>query len=836
MPEFYFDDPLLRLSLWERTLAKVVQFSVGVILLASLPILLLADLSNLRWLGVFLLLLFLDLLLHFNKGDRFLAELNRPGHHQRENLVFYMRPETREIIGYVYHKHAAIGQSFVAQLLLELTRTKIVREILRRLEIKENDWEEKILDYSKQFPVIAKDKAALLAEISDLAKAAFNETTAVQDQFIGLNHLLAALVRSSDPVIAKLLSFFNLKVFDFQAAAAFGAYRQTFLGLKKLPATLGGFGHRPYQLRHRVMNRAWTARPTPTLDQYGEDLSDLARLEKVGFLIGHKKEYVHLLEGLARPERPNVMLLGDPGIGKSTLVAHLAFDLVKDQVPESLFDKRLVSLNIGDLLANADPGILADRLKKIVDEIFQAGNIILHIPEFSDLFRTSERGTLSAIDILAPIFSDNAVPVVAEVFPQNFKQSVVGRSDIMQSFEVIKVEEITQEEAAIFMVYNSLFLEQSFKVTVTFPAIRQAVNLAYRYFRERPLPSSADELLKQAFMAARRQGSKIVDEEIVTATAEDRSKIPLQRAKTKETEYLLNFENTVHERLIDQAPAVKAVGGALREYRSGLSRKGGPIAAFLFVGPTGVGKTELAKILASLQFGAEETMIRFDMSEYQEKQSISRFIGSGEGGVATSLTEAVMAQPYSLVLLDEFEKAHPDILNLFLQVFDDGRLTDNLGRTADFQNTIIIATSNAHSDFIKEQIESGKKIEEVSDELKKKLTSIFRPELLNRFSDIIVFKTLSEEEIKQIAGLQLKSLAKILKETHGIILSFDETAVARIAQLGYSPIFGARPLRQAIAENIKSVLAEKILKKEIDRGNEIQVIVSGENFDFKLVA
>ena len=229
-------------------------------------------------------------------------------------------------------------------------------------------------------------------------------------------------------------------------------------------------------------------------------------------------------------------------------------------------------------------------------------------------------------------------------------------------------------------------------------------------------------------------------------------------------------------------------------------------------------------------------MARFDMSEYQEKNSISRFLGSSESGVVSSLTEAVMAKPYCLVLLDEFEKAHPDILNLFLQVFDDGRLTDSLGRTADFQNTIIIATSNAHSDFIKEQLEAGRKIETVADDLKKKLAGFFRPELLNRFSDVIVFKNLNEGEIRQIAGLQLQALAKSVKETHGLILKFDEAAIAEISRIGYSPIFGAGQLRQAISENIKSVLAEKILKKEIARGNELEVIFNDDKFDFKLTA
>jgi len=308
--------------------------------------------------------------------------------------------------------------------------------------------------------------------------------------------------------------------------------------------------------------------------------------------------------------------------------------------------------------------------------------------------------------------------------------------------------------------------------------------------------------------------------------------VPLHKAGKEESEKLLNLENIIHERLVDQEEAVKAVARALREYRSGLSRKGGPIAAFLFVGPTGVGKTELSKILASVQFGSEEAMIRFDMTEYQIRESISRFIGSADGKIAGVLTEAIIQKPYSLVLLDEFEKAHPDIFNLFLQVFDDGRLTDSLGRTVDFTNTIIIATSNAHSNFIKERIEAGDNIGKINEELKKKLTEYFRPELLNRFSGIIAFKNLSPKDIEEIAGFQLKSLAKAISETHGISLDFDATVVKYIAELGYDPVFGARPLRGVISEKLRSPLAEKILRREIVKGSNIKAVLENKEIKF----
>ena len=292
------------------------------------------------------------------------------------------------------------------------------------------------------------------------------------------------------------------------------------------------------------------------------------------------------------------------------------------------------------------------------------------------------------------------------------------------------------------------------------------------------------------------------------------------------------MEKIIHERLIDQETAVQAVARTLREYRSGLSRKGGPMAAFLFVGPTGVGKTELSKILASIHFGSKEAMIRFDMSEYQTKESLYRFIGAPDGKSGGALTDAIREKPYGLILLDEFEKAHPDILNLFLQVCDDGRLTDSLGRTVDFQNTIIIATSNAHSNFIKSEIEKGGDMRIIGEELKKKLTDVFRPELLNRFSDIIVFRNLLSEHIEAIAKLMLAELADVLKEEHGIDLSFDDSAVKKIAELGYDPVFGARPLRGVISEKVRSILAENILKGELVKGSGVKLIFKDGKFNF----
>jgi len=359
------------------------------------------------------------------------------------------------------------------------------------------------------------------------------------------------------------------------------------------------------------------------------------------------------------------------------------------------------------------------------------------------------------------------------------------------------------------------------------------VILSSKYFKGKSLLTSSEELLKESLSNVKERGEKVLNGDIILDIAQRKISIPLRQAKELEAAKLLNLENIIHQKFIDQEEAVKAVSQALREYRSGLSRRGGPIATFLFVGPTGVGKTELSKILTGIQFGSSDAMIRFDMSEYQDKQSIFKFIGSPDGTMSGNLTEAVMKKPYSLILLDEFEKAHPDILNIFLQVFDDGRLTDNFGKVADFSNTIIIATSNAASNYIKEEIELGKPMSQIRDEVKKKLTEYFKPELINRFSGIVVFKELSRDNISAVARILLNGLAKDLMDSHSMEIKFTDEAIKKISVWGYDPVFGARPLRGVISEKVRSILAEKILKNEIQKGGSLLISVKDEELVFE---
>lgn len=575
------------------------------------------------------------------------------------------------------------------------------------------------------------------------------------------------------------------------------------------------------------MNRAWTARPTPALDRFSRDLTDLARHERVGFLVGHEAEYQRLADTLARPMNPNTLLVGEAGIGKEAIISHLAFKLVKDDVPEPLFDRRLVELELASLVAGAAPEELHERLQKIVEEILIAGNVVLYIPEIHNLVRTSGTAYLSAAEALMPIIMNNTFPVIGSTYPREFKQLIEPRSDFASAFEIIRVQEISSAEAEKILAYEGLLLEREYKVTISFGAIKKAVALAKKYFHDKFLPSSAEEVLKSALVESKRRREKFVGPEQVMLAVEEKVKIPIRSAGAAETERLLNLEAIIHRRLVNQEEAVKAVSDSLRQYRSGLARSGGPIASFLFVGPTGVGKTELAKQLAKIQFGSEKDLARFDMTEYQDKTSFYRFIGSPDGSTRGALTDAILEKPYSLVLLDEFEKAYPDILNLFLQVLDDGRLTDNLGRVVDFQNTIVIATSNAHSDIVNDALTKGQSMADIGEYLKRRLIEVFRPELLNRFSKVVVFRNLSPKELIEIARINLEDLAGLLTE-QGIVLDYDPAAVEAVARMGYEPAFGARPLRRVIEEKVRSPLATAILKKKVKRGSHIRLSVKGE--------
>lgn len=844
--ELYFYDQRFQISHFSRILARFICYSFYIISTTGAIIFLLSDVEKLFWLGILILFFIGDRLIHFGQAERsiigLIRYLPRPERRKEKksfipgsvNVSHYLTPVGFGVLERAYDKTLLINGNFYLYVLKFLFQLPDIKESILRMDVDVNEMAKKIDDIidaeiknADKSGKNIKNKENLSGKIESFAKLAFIDAINNKNKFIESADLFSALGKINDQDINRILNLFNINPNELEYAMIFSRFNRGFW--KSLPKSLGGFVKRQKRLRHRVMNRAWTAKPTPILDSYSIDFTDLAAAGESGFLIGHKNEYDRLINILSRPIKPNALLIGEPGSGKETIISALAYGIIKDEVPDIIFDKRLVGIQISSLISGSSSAEISGKLNKIVNEIISAGNIILYIPDIHNLIKPFGEGAMSAADILMPIVNGDDFPIIGATYAKEFKQHIELLSDFTNAFEVIRVEEVSENEAIQILVYDSLILEKQYNIKISFGAIKNAIVLSHKYLKQKLLPASAQDLLREALSSASQRKNKFLQAGDIIDIVERKINIPIHLAGKEEAEQLLNLENIIHQFLVDQEPAVSAVSRALREYRSGLGRKGGPIANFLFIGPTGVGKTELSKILAKVQFGSENAMIRFDMSEYQNKESIARFIGSPDGKISGSLTESIIQKPHSLILLDEFEKAHSDILNIFLQVFDDARLTDNLGRTVDFTNTIIIATSNANSNFIKERIEAGDKIEKISEELKKKLTEYFRPELLNRFSEIVVFKNLSQSDIEKIAKFQFISLAKTLEETQGIILSYSDDVVKKIAELGYDPVFGARPLRGVLSNKIKSVLAEKILRGDIIKGSTVEInIKDGE--------
>ncbi|MBI4159685.1 ATP-dependent Clp protease ATP-binding subunit [Candidatus Wolfebacteria bacterium] len=822
----YLDEPRLQMNPVSRGILRGGSSLFYGILTALVPAFFITDLPSLKWLGGLVLLFLIDRLIHIGRAERSFYSLSSSG--ARTNMASYLAPKTLTILERAYDRAMLLGGDFSLYLAKLLLENHSVREGLSRLDIPAKEFEKRI-DDAMGAASGDNNQKTLSSTLHSTVALAFASAKDSGEQSIEPRNLFAALAQGTAP-LNRIFNFWSVAADDLQNAlilARLARERAGFLGNARRV-----FRRHHAARPHRIMNRAWTARPTPITDTFSDDLTDRARAGAGTLLVGHENEYKDCIRILSRPIKPNVLLIGDPGSGKETIIQYLASQIASDAVPRELFDKRVISLRLGSLISGASADEVARRVNVVTGEIVAAGNIVLYIPDIHNLVKTSGAGFLSAADILLPIIINDAFPVIGATYPKEFKEMIEPQTDFAATFEPIRVNELGEADAIRLLSYISIDLEDRYSTVISFGAIKIAVTVAHKYFRYKLLPGSAEELLKEALADATQRHDYLLQADDVVAIAERKTNVPIHRPGEEEREKLLRLEELIHERLIDQEEAVQSVSRTLREYRSGLGRKGGPIASFLFVGPTGVGKTELAKILASIQFGSETMMLRFDMSEYQDKQSFFRFIGSPDGKIAGMLTEAVIQKPYSLILLDEFEKAHPDILNLFLQVSDDGRLTDNLGRTVDFTNTIIIATSNAHSDFIKTRIEAHTPIEAIAEQLKKKLTDFFRPELLNRFSDIIVFKTLGPDDILQITELQLDSLAASVREAQGVELSFEDAAIRKVAELGYDPAFGARPLRGVISEKLRSVLAEKILKGSLVHGDIVRVSIRGDELTF----
>ena len=649
---------------------------------------------------------------------------------------------------------------------------------------------------------------------------------------------------------------------------------------------------------------------TETLDKFSRDMTALAKKNKFDPIVGRDKEIERIVQILSRRTKNNPCLVGDPGVGKTAIVEGLAQKIAEGNVPDTLKNKRIVGLDLSAMVAGSKyRGEFEERMKKAMDEVKADGNIILFVDEIHTIIGAgAAEGAIDASNILKPALSRGEIQLIGATTLEEYRKHIEKDAAFERRFQPVKVEEPDEQAAVAMLKALRDKYEMHHKVTISDDAIEAAVKLSARYVSDRFLPDKAIDLIdeaasrlrlktfsapdnvaemeeklaemekekeaaikteefekaaeiKRAQDALRAQWkeakkewennhenqAQVVTREEVAEVVSVWTGVPLQSLQEEESQRLLHLEDTLHQRVIGQSEAVKALAKAIRRGRVGLKDPNRPIGSFLFLGPTGVGKTELSKALAEALFGDEDAMIRIDMSEYMEKHSVSRMVGSPPGYVGYEeggqLSEKVRRNPYSVVLFDEIEKASPDVFNVLLQVLDDGHITDGQGRKVDFKNTVIIMTSNAGARSIVEPKRVGftsMETEEQSYQNMKKnvmeeVRHIFKPEFLNRIDDMIVFHSLTQEDILEIVKLMTRTVSKRIKENMDITVTFTDKALEKIAEEGYDKAFGARPLRRAIQSRIEDAFAEEYLMGSFKAGDKVSVGVKTNGFLFRVV-
>ncbi len=710
--------------------------------------------------------------------------------------------------------------------------------------------------------------------------------------YIGTEHLLLALLSDEDSKAYEILLKLNVDA-DALTDALYDA-----MGLETDPVPKGGsYSGKPSQ------------KGGDSLEKYGRDLTRLARSGKLDPVIGRDKELERVIQILSRRTKNNPCLIGEPGVGKTAIAELLATEIINGNVPDVLKDKKVFTLDIASMLAGAKyRGEFEERFKNVINEVKRSGNIILFIDEFHTIVGAgAAEGAVDAANILKPFLARSELQVIGATTINEYRKNVEKDAALERRFQPVTVSEPSEEDAVLILKGLRDRYEAHHKLKITDAAIEEAVKLSARYIQDRFLPDKAIDLMDEAASRVRlsesvsspeaeklekerkrviiekesavknqeferaaklrdeekeilmrldeikksrlSESGKCVDAADIAATVSTQTGIPVSRLEETEEKRLAGLEEIIHKRVIGQNEAVSAVARAVRRGRIGLKDPKRPVGSFLFLGPTGVGKTELSKSLAEAMFGTERDMIRVDMSEYMEKHAVSKLIGSPPGYVGFvdggQLTERVRRRPYSVILFDEIEKAHPDVFNILLQILDDGVLTDSHGRRVDFKNTVIIMTSNTGARLITEPKtlgfagssadfeEAQRKIESaVMGELKKD----FRPEFLNRIDEIVIFKQLDEENIRAIARNMLSSVSERLSELP-VSVRFDESVVAAVSKAGFDRLYGARPLRRAIQTEVEDLIANKLLSREISREKSYEMIATEENgktvYEFK---
>ncbi len=782
-------------------------------------------------------------------------------------------------------KHQSVSSEHIL-LSLVIEPNGIAGKVLREVGLTETDIYEEIEHLIGYGTMTSYPQGTFLPyspRMKQIFALANSEVRKMGAQKVGTEHILLSMLRDESIMATRMMINLGISLTKVRQSL------KQKMGIKNDSRNNSIRRKNPQEKRQMVKG-------TPTLDSLARDLTKLARDGKLDPVVGRSREVKRLIQILSRRTKNNPVLVGEPGVGKTAIAEGLAQKIVMGEVPEEMQEKRLMMLDMGSLVAGTKyRGEFEDRMKKVIDEIYNDGQVILFIDELHTLIGAGgAEGAIDASNILKPALARGELQTIGATTLDEYQKYIEKDSALERRFARIQVDEPTPEEAEEILRGLRSRYEEHHGVEITDDAIRAAVHLSVRYITSRQLPDKAidlidesaakvrldktddlsestvikleiEQLVKEKERAIQKQDFEIaaqlrrqekalhkklvkllileekqengyadrVTEEDVATVVSEWTGVPLQQLEKKESQRLLELEALLHERVVGQDEAVKAVSRAIRRARSGLKDPNRPIGSFMFLGPTGVGKTELAKALSEVMFGDENSLIRVDMSEFMEKYSTSRLIGSPPGYVGYDeggqLTEKIRQKPYSVILLDEVEKAHPDVFNLLLQVLDDGHLTDSKGRKVDFRNTIMIMTSNIGATQIREEKNVGFNVQDITKDHKvmqkrilEELKKTFRPEFLNRIDETVVFHSLSKDEIHSIVQIMSRAIVKRLKE-QDIQVKITPAAIDVIGKAGFDPEYGARPIRRALQKEIEDRLSEALLGGEIHLGDQVTV-------------